>query len=125
MAEIEIREISEEKAERKAKHLFQAYHLVYYALWIVEVFLAFRFAFRLFGANQVGFVRFIYQVSGGFMAPFFGIFGTPRIGDAAFEATTLVAMAVYAVIAYAIIRLIRVSTATHEDEVTRKIGAGE
>lgn len=98
--------------------IFRAYNIVYYVVWALEVLLAFRFFFRLLGANPAsGFVRFIYGITYPFMLPFFGIFGTPRTGNIAFETPTLIGMAVYLVLAYAIVKIIRIITATHEEDV--------
>ncbi len=74
----------------------------------IEVFLAFRFLLRLFGANgEAGFVKFIYAVSDVFMAPFNAIFSTQQVAGAIFEWSVLVAIAVYAVLSYGVLMLIR------------------
>ena len=76
---------------------------------ILLVFLAFRFVFALLGANAPNpFVHFIYAVSWPFAYPFVGIFGytaptsavTPRV-----ELYTLVAMAVWALVAWVLVRM--------------------
>lgn len=104
--------------EEERKNLFRTYEFVYYILWAVEILLLFRFVFRLLGASQAsGFVQFLYAITWPLVAPFFGIFGIPRVGEAAFETMTLVAMAVYAVLVYAIIKLMRIITATKEEHV--------
>lgn len=125
MAEVEKRVYEYEKSQattsldqEEKKQLFRVYHVINYILWVVEILLVFRFFFRLLGANpSSGFVQFLYGTTGVLLAPFFGIFGTPRVGVAAFETTTLVAMAVYAVLVYAIIKFVRVVTATKEEQV--------
>lgn len=106
----------------RTKRLFTAYQAVWFLLGAVEVLLGFRFVFRLLGANPAsGFVDALYSVTGFLLAPFFGIFGTPILGDAAFETTTLVAMAVYAAATFGIIRLIRLMTTSNEESVTRAV----
>ena len=83
-------------------------------IWLVvgifEVLLAFRFVLKLLGANpNSGFTEFVYAVSGALNAPFRGIFSTPTaegdITTSVFETSTLVAMIVYAVVAWGIVKL--------------------
>ncbi|HWT55407.1 MAG TPA: hypothetical protein VN031_00040 [Candidatus Microsaccharimonas sp.] len=87
-----------------------ASRVVWFVAGVIIALLAFRFVLMLAGANRgSGFVDFIYNVSYPFAAPFFGIFnyhttyGTSRI-----ELTTLVAIAVYALIAWGIERLLTI-----------------
>jgi YGGT family len=80
---------------------------VWYVLAVLEVFLAARFFFELTAAGPAaGFVKFIYAVTQPFVWPFNGIFGSPQSGNNVFDANILIAMAVYAVIAWGITRLL-------------------
>lgn len=83
---------------------------VWFVAGAILVLLAFRFVLILAGANQgSGFVNFVYDVSYPFAAPFFGIFGYHlNYGISRVELSTLVAMAVYAVVAYGIERLLTI-----------------
>lgn len=85
-----------------------AARVVWYIAGILIGILAIRFLLALLGANQSNvFASFIYSVSYPFVAPFFSLFSyNYRYGVSQFESYTLVAMAVYALIAYAIARLI-------------------
>jgi cation transport ATPase len=87
-----------------------ATRIVWYIAGVLLVLLAFRFVFALLGANTAnGFANFVYTVSYPFVAPFFGILGyTRRYGVSRVELSTLVAMAVYALIAYGITKLITI-----------------
>ncbi len=83
---------------------------IWLVLGIFEVLLAFRFFLKLLGANpNSGFTEFIYGISGPLTAPFRGIFSTPTtegdITTSIFETSTLVAMLVYAVLAWGIVKL--------------------
>lgn len=85
--------------------------IIYYVLGVLEVLLLFRFLFKLLGANpDSGFVAFIYSLTKIFLAPFYSIFrsySTQGIETkAVFEPGTLIAMLVYAVIAYGLVRLL-------------------
>jgi hypothetical protein len=86
-----------------------AARIVSYILGVIEVILAFRFVLALLGANRSNdFAQFVFNLSQPFVQPFFGLFGyTPRYGASHVELYTLVAMAVYAIIAWGIISLIR------------------
>ncbi len=87
-----------------------AARLVMFVSGVLLTLLAFRFVLVLLGANQNnGFANFIYSVSHPFAAPFFGLFGySLRYGVSRFELSTLVAMAVYALVAYGIARLLTI-----------------
>jgi len=83
-----------------------------YVLGVIEVLLAFRFMFRLLGANPgSGFVAFVYTVTGILTAPFYGIFNSFVTGGLAarsvFEPATIIGMIVYAIVAWGLINLIR------------------
>lgn len=85
--------------------------IVYYILGVLEVLFAFRLLFKLLGANPGSiFVSFIYTVSQAFMAPFAGIF-RPSVTSgvetqSVLEPATIIAMIVYALIAWGIAKMI-------------------
>lgn len=91
-----------------------AARVVWYIAGVLLVILAFRFVFGLLGANPANaFADFIYTVSYPFVAPFFSLFHyNLRYGVSRFEEYTLVAMAVYAIIAFAIARLLTIDQPT-------------
>ncbi len=74
---------------------------------VVLALLAVRFLLVLLGANSAnGFANFIYSASNPLVQPFFGLFGyEPTFGRSRFEVGTLVAIAVYALVMYLLIRL--------------------
>ena len=85
-------------------------NIVWYIAGVILALLVIRFVLKLAGANpSSGFVEFIYGVSGIFVAPFTGIFSTPTAeGDvvrSVFETATVVAIIVYALVAWGISRL--------------------
>lgn len=95
--------------------------IVWFIFGAIEILIAIRFALMLFSANaEAGFVRFVYGFSEIFMAPFVAVFGTSRVSGATIEWSALVAIAVYALIAWGIIVLIRaVSPRTQAQTVER------
>lgn len=90
---------------------FTARRIVYYVLGILEVLLAFRLIFKLLGANTGnGFVDGIYNVSQVFLVPFHAIFRTATTQGietkAVLEPSTMIAMIVYGLIAWGIVKFI-------------------
>jgi hypothetical protein len=95
---------------------------VYYILGVLEVLFAFRLIFKLLGANPGStFVSLIYTISGAFLAPFSGIFrAAVNKGietKSVLEPTTIIAMIVYALIAYGIVRLIEIYETPKDREI--------
>jgi len=79
---------------------------------IVIALLAFRFVLSLLGANRNnGFADFIYSVTYPFVAPFFTLFNYNPVynGVGKFETYTLVAMVVYAVVAWGLIKIVTIN----------------
>jgi uncharacterized protein YggT (Ycf19 family) len=81
--------------------------VIWFIAGVILVLLAFRFVFVLLGANESnGFANFIYSVSYPLASPFFGLFGySLKYGVSRVEVSTLVAAAVYAIVAYGIAKL--------------------
>lgn len=90
--------------------VFTAARLVWFVADVIIVLLAFRFVLALLGANTANsFANFVYSASYPLAAPFFGLFSyKTNYGVSNLEISTLVAMAVYALIAYGITRLITI-----------------
>ncbi|MGH2479901.1 MAG: hypothetical protein ACRDHW_09625, partial [Ktedonobacteraceae bacterium] len=84
--------------------------VIYFVLAVLEIILLLRLFFRLFGANQDnGFITFLYSLSHVFVAAFNGIFHDQTIGsNGVFEVSTIIAMIVYALLAWGIVSLGRV-----------------
>ena len=100
--------------------------VVYYILGVIEVFLGLRFVLRMLGANaEAGFVQFVYSVSAIFMAPFTAIFKTTATEGAKLEWSILVAMAVYALIAWGIVVLVRVISPRRSSETVERVEQSE
>lgn len=90
-----------------------AARLVWFITGILLILLAFRFVLILLGANPNNqFANFIYTISYPFAVPFFGLFGySIEYGIARVELSTLIAMAVYALVGYGIARLLTIDRA--------------
>lgn len=83
-----------------------AQRVVYYIGGAIISLLGLRLVLLLLGANQGNaFVDFVYGLSGVFVAPFQGIFGTPVYGNSVFDLSTVVAIIVYALLTVGIGKL--------------------
>lgn len=88
-------------------------HLIYFIFGIMEVLLVFRLVFKLAGANiSNAFVGLVYGLTGILILPFEGIF---RRGfsqgletTSVLEPSTVVALIVYAVLVWGIVKLLRI-----------------
>lgn len=80
-----------------------ATRVVWYIAGFIIVFLALRVLLLLLAANQGNFfVDLVYGVGGFFAAPFAGIFATPTYGQLFFDTASVVAIVVYALLAWGI-----------------------
>jgi len=103
------------------KKAFTSGRMVYYILGVLQSLLAFRLVFRLLGANpESGFVSFIYSVTNIFIVPFEAIFRSATTDGietrAVLEFSTIIAMIVYALIAWGIVKLIIILTKRQDIE---------
>lgn len=106
--------------KRKATPQQTMEYLIYFLFGILEVLLAFRLILKLMGANIAsGFVSFVYGLTSIFILPFEGIF---RRGYAdgiettsVFEPSTLVAIIVYALVAWGIVKLVHVLSGEQQE----------
>jgi YGGT family len=96
----------------EGRYNFRAAAVVGFIVGVVDILIVARFLGKLFGASaQSAFVNFLYTVSGPLVAPFQGIFGNGGSRTNSFETADLVAIAVYAVIGWGLVMLIRIITA--------------
>lgn len=99
---IEDQGIDNVAAERRFR-MSKIYRIMWALLGLLEILLALRFLLRLIAANaNSGFAMFIYGITGIFVGPFNGLISTPTSGGTALEVTTLIAMAIYALIFWGI-----------------------
>ena len=79
-------------------------------LGLLEILLGLRFILKLIAANpNSGFAVFIYGITKPFLAPFTALVGTPTSGGTILEVTTLIAMAVYALFFWLVIRVVQIA----------------
>lgn len=100
--------------------------MIWFVAGVIEVFIAIRFVLLMLGANAAaGFVTFVYGVSDVFMAPFSTIFGTSRVEGAVFEWSALVAIAVYALIAWGLVALMGAVNPRDRSETVESVQSDE
>jgi YggT family protein len=97
--------VTRDVAAEHRLQLFQIVRIVWTILGLLEILLGLRFVLKLIAANAAsGFGALIYGVSGVFVAPFAGLITTPVSGGTILEITTLIAMAVYALFFWLVVR---------------------
>jgi hypothetical protein len=108
------------------KPLYRGTQIVWYILGFIEILLAFRFVLRLLGANSgAGFTSFIYGITRFFAGPFLNVFGITSVGGNYFEWTTLLAMFVYWVIAFGLVKLFLMGKTVSTPEAAVKLNNQE
>lgn len=93
---------------REGGYNTRAAQAVWWIVGFIDALIAIRFVLKLFGANPAPFVRFIYDVTWPLVAPFHGIFNTDQVGRTILEPESLVAIAIYTLIGWGLVSLIRI-----------------
>lgn len=93
-----------------------AVRIIWFIVGFIVILLALRMGLMLLAANQGNaFVDMIYAISGVFAMPFYGIFNyQPAYGSSVFEISSLVAIAVYALIGWGITKAMTLTAARPE-----------
>lgn len=108
------------------KPIYRGTQIIWFLLGLLEVLLAFRFVLKLLGANPAaGFSSFVYGLTHVFTAPFLSVFGISKVAGSIFEWTTLLAMFVYGIIAFGIIKLLLIGKTVSTPEASIKLNEEE
>jgi YggT family protein len=100
------RSLRDTGAEQRLNRLRVA-QIIWLFFGIVEGLIGLRVLLKLIGANPANdFANFVYNAAALFLAPFFGLIGSPSAGDMVLEIPSLVAMLVYALLGWMILRVI-------------------
>jgi len=85
--------------------------IVYFIFGIIEALILIRLVLRLLAANpNATFTSLMYQLSYPFVAPFQGVFPSPAASQGSvLELSSVLAIIVYALLAYFIVRLIELA----------------
>lgn len=93
--------VIEDTAADRFSALDMATRLIWFLTGLLLVGLIARFLLKVTAANAgSSFVAFIYNTTGPFVAPFRGIFADSASGNAVLEVSTIVAIVVWALIAF-------------------------
>lgn len=91
-------------------------YVIYFLFGLLEIVLAFRLILKLTGASTAsGFVSFIYSVTGIFILPFQGIFRQAYASTSVLEPSTIVALFVYILLAWGVVKLLRISSGEKQE----------
>ncbi|HEX8034950.1 MAG TPA: YggT family protein [Ktedonobacterales bacterium] len=94
-----------------ASRVYRREQIVYFIFGIIEVLIIIRIVLRLLAANpDAAFTSLIYTLTAPFIAPFEGVFPTPQRNGSVLELSSVLAVIVYALLAYLIARAIEVFT---------------
>ncbi len=98
--------------ELRLAGLRRTQRIIYFIASAIAVLILLRFVLLALGANpENAFANFIYGVSGVFVAPFNTLFGDPTLGRSVFEISSLVAIAVYYLLAWGIAKIVTLVSA--------------
>lgn len=105
---VEQREVvTEDLAASNRQALYQLSALIGFLFGILEGLIGIRILLKLIAANPANeFARFIYDITAIFLAPFRGLTATPAAGGVVLEISSIIAMIIYALAAWAIIQLV-------------------
>jgi len=93
-------------AERR-QNVSRVAQFVWLLFGILEALISLRIVFKLIAANpENAFVIFVYSITEPFLWPFFGITATPAAEGHVLEITSLIAMFVYALLGWIVVRII-------------------
>ena len=86
---------------------FKATQLIWLLLGILEALIALRIGLKVIGANPGSpIVVLIYGFTDLFLFPFTGLVNSPTVGDMVLELSSMFAMLIYALIAWAVERIV-------------------
>jgi hypothetical protein len=103
----EVKSIQQEPEREQRIFTFKATQLIWLFLGILEALIVLRIGLKLIGANPASpIVALIYGVTYLFLFPFEGMVATPSAGSMVLELSSLFAMLIYALIAWAVERTV-------------------
>lgn len=105
----EVRTTEHEAGREQRVATFKATQLIWLLLGLLEAAIALRIIFKLVGVNAANaFATLLYNVTGFFLAPFASLAGAPAAGGSVLEVSSIIAMVVYLLIAWALERIVYV-----------------
>jgi hypothetical protein len=103
----EVKSVQQEPEREQRIFSFKVTQLIWLFLGILEALIALRIGLKLIGANpESPIVALIYGLTYLFLFPFEGMIATPTAGRMVLELSSLFAMLIYALIAWAVERIV-------------------
>lgn len=104
-----VRTIEHDSGQKQHFATINATEVIWLLLGILEAVIAFRVVFKLIEANAVNpFATFLFKVTDLFVAPFAGLTGTLSTSGMVLEISSIIAMIVYLLIAWALEKIVYV-----------------
>ncbi len=98
-----IRDVAGEQTLKLAK----VAQIIWLVVGLIDAVIGLRVLLKLIGANPNNdFARFVYNFAGLFLGPFNGLTGSPSAGSLVLEIPSLIAMLIYALIGWGLIRIV-------------------
>ena len=105
----DVRTTQSEEGRGQRYATFKATQLIWLLLTLLEIVLAMRVVFKLIGVNAANpFATLLYGFTHFFVAPFASLTGAPSAEGMVLEISTIIAMIVYLLIAWALERIVYV-----------------
>lgn len=122
MPHVEVTLKEEQLPTQRIKPLYRSSQIIWYILGVIEILLLLRLLLRMLGANtQAGFTYFIYSLTGVIAGPFYLVFRPSQVQGSIFEWSTLLAMLVYAMVAWLIVKALVMSRPVTTKEASQKL----
>lgn len=103
----EVRTSQNEPEREQRIFSFKATQLIWLLLGVLEALIALRIGLKLIGANpESPIVALIYGFTYLFLFPFEGLVGSPAAGNMVLELSSMFAMVIYGLIAWAVERIV-------------------
>ena len=105
----EVRTTQHEQGREQRVATFKATQLIWLLLGLLGALIALRVLFKLIAVNAANpFAALLYAVTDFFVAPFASLIGAPAAGGMVLEISSIIAMIVYLLIGWALVRIVYV-----------------
>jgi len=105
----EVRTEHHESGQAQRVTTFKATQMIWLLFGLLEAAIGLRVLFKLIAVNPANpFAAFLYKVTDLFLAPFASLIGAPAVGGMVLEVSSIIAMIVYLLIAWALERIVYV-----------------
>lgn len=103
----EVRTTAHEQGSEGRAMTFKVTQWIWLVIGLIDGVLALRFIFKLMGVNAANaFATLLYNVTDFFLAPFASLTGAPAAGRMVFEFSTILAILLYLLIGWVIVRIV-------------------